>query len=117
MAAENDCIFCKIGAGKIGANVVHNSERLFAFRDINPQAPVHILVIPKKHIARLSAVTESDFPLVVEIHRVIQELAKKENLVGDGFRVVINDGKNGGQTVDHLHYHLLGGRRLGWPPG
>ena len=113
----SDCIFCKIGAGQIGAQVVYNDPEVMAFRDLNPQAPVHILVIPKKHVECLSALTESELPLVGKIHAAIQSVAQSEALRGKGFRVVANEGKDGGQTVSHLHYHVLGGRHMKWPPG
>src|SRR4051812_41828510 len=112
-----DCIFCKIAGGQIQTQAVYESRSVLAFRDVNPQAPVHVLVIPKKHIERLSTLMEDDLPLVAEIARAIQDVAKKENVSDDGFRVVTNDGKNGGQTVPHLHFHVLGGRRMTWPPG
>lgn len=113
----SDCIFCKIATGQIKTDFVFNDEGVVAFRDINPQAPVHILVIPKKHVERVSTLAQDDFPLVGQIHRAIQRIAKMEGLEGQGFRVVTNDGANAGQTVLHLHYHILGGRRFGWPPG
>ncbi len=112
----SDCIFCKIGAGQIGAQVVYSDSDVVAFRDLNPQAPVHVLVIPKKHIERVSTLTDSDLPLVGKIHTAVQAVARSEKL-NAGFRVVVNDGADGGQTVSHLHYHVLGGRGLKWPPG
>lgn len=113
----NDCIFCKIAAGQMKANVVYETDHVAAFRDINPQAPVHILIIPKKHIERVSAIMEQDRDVIADIHRAAVLLAERENIVKDGFRLVTNDGKNAGQTVSHLHYHLLGGRTFHWPPG
>lgn len=113
----NDCIFCKIGAGQIGAQVVYNDPDVMAFRDLNPQAPIHVLVIPKKHIERVSMLAESDLPLVGKIHAAIQIVARGEKLDQTGFRVVTNDGKESGQTVAHLHYHVMGGRQMKWPPG
>jgi histidine triad (HIT) family protein len=112
-----DCIFCKIIAGQIKASVVYENQYVVAFRDINPQAPVHILVVPRKHIERLSEFSEADLPLITEIHRAALDIAKKENLADSGFRLVANNGKNAGQTVDHLHYHVMGGRTFKWPPG
>ena len=112
-----DCIFYKIGAGKIGASVVYQDEQVVAFRDLNPQAPTHILIIPKKHIDRLSSLKEEEFSLMGDIHRAIQLVARQEKIVESGFRVVINDGADGGQSVSHLHFHILGGRSLQWPPG
>lgn len=112
----SDCIFCKIAAGQLGTPLVYEGPDVVAFRDLNPQAPVHILVIPKKHVERVSALIDSDLALVGKIHGAIKAIAKSEKL-DNGFRVVTNDGKDGGQTVSHLHYHLLGGRQMNWPPG
>lgn len=111
-----DCIFCKIAAGQIKADVVFQDERVMAFRDVSPKAPVHILIIPKKHIERISAVTEADFILIGDLHRAIQRVAIKENVSDSGFRIITNNGKDAGQTVNHLHYHLLGGRSMSWQP-
>jgi histidine triad (HIT) family protein len=113
----NSCIFCKIITGSVKANVVHEDSDVLAFRDVNPQAPVHILIIPKNHIERVSSLTDKDLSIVASIHRVAQLLARSENIEQDGFRLVTNNGRNGGQSVDHLHYHLLGGRHFAWPPG
>ncbi|MDP6443290.1 MAG: histidine triad nucleotide-binding protein [Pirellulaceae bacterium] len=109
-------IFKRIIDGDIEADVVHDDERCLAFRDVSPQAPVHVLVIPKKEIASLDRLTEDDESLVGHIHLVIRKLAEQLGL-SDGYRVVVNCGRDGGQTVDHLHFHLLGGRALTWPPG
>ena len=87
-----------------------------AFRDVNPQAPVHVLVIPKKHIENIAAIEESDGEILAQIHRCIRKVAQMEELA-EGFRVVVNTGQNGGQTVPHLHYHVVGGRPMKWPPG
>ncbi|MBV9080445.1 MAG: histidine triad nucleotide-binding protein, partial [Elusimicrobia bacterium] len=111
-----DCIFCKIAAGQIKGQMVHEDPNVVAFRDLKPQAPVHVLIIPRKHIASIADVHDPDFPLVGEIYRVAQVVAKKEKLA-NGFRVAVNCGPDAGQSVDHLHFHLLGGRKLGWPPG
>lgn len=113
----NDCIFCKIGAGQIKANVVYDDQRVMAFRDLNPKAPVHILIIPKKHIGSVMATSESELGLFADIYRAAQKVATSEKLVETGFRLVANNGKDAGQSVDHLHIHLLGGRALAWPPG
>lgn len=113
----SECLFCKIVEKQIKANVVYEDGKVMAFRDVNPQAPTHILVIPKKHIERLSAMEEAETSLLVDIHQGIRQVVKQENLAGDGYRVVNNDGKLGGQTVGHLHYHVLGGRPMKWPPG
>lgn len=111
-----DCLFCKILSGKVSTKKIYEDDKVLAFGDINPQAPVHILVIPKKHIVSLDNVGESDVALLGHIQVVISRLARKNKLF-DGYRVVNNCGVDGGQTVQHLHYHLLGGRVFGWPPG
>jgi len=113
----NDCIFCKIAAGQIKAQVVYEDPDVMAFRDVNPQAPVHILIIPKKHVPRISALTDGAADLLHSVHRALLELVKTEKSSRDGFRFLANEGKNGGQTVEHLHFHFLAGRPLGWPPG
>lgn len=111
----SDCIFCKIVAGEIPATVVKRTDRLLAFRDVGPQAPVHILVIPTEHIASLAAV--QDGRLLGDMLMLARDIAADEKIAADGYRVVVNTNRNGGQTVFHLHLHLLGGRRLTWPPG
>lgn len=111
----SDCIFCKIVAGEIPATVVKRTDRLLAFRDVGPQAPVHILVIPTEHIASLAAV--QDGRLLGDMLMMARDIAADEKIAADGYRVVLNTNRNGGQTVFHLHLHLLGGRRLTWPPG
>lgn len=111
----SDCIFCKIVAGEIPATVVQRTDRLLAFRDVGPQAPVHILVIPIEHVASLAAV--QDARLLGEMLMLARDIAADEKIAEDGYRVVLNTNRNGGQTVLHLHLHLLGGRRLTWPPG
>jgi histidine triad (HIT) family protein len=111
-----DCLFCKIVAGEIPATVVHETEATLAFRDINPQAPTHILLIPKDHIESIAAVSGSHAKLLVEMVQSARHLAKAEGLDG-GWRLVTNVGPDAGQSVQHLHFHLLGGRRFAWPPG
>jgi histidine triad (HIT) family protein len=113
---NKDCLFCRIAAGEIPSDIVFENERIVAFRDINPVAPVHILVIPKEHIASMAHLKEEHQALMGEIMTSIQKLAEQEKL-DDGFRVVVNTGRDGGQTVSHLHFHLIGGRGLQWPPG
>lgn len=113
---SHDCVFCRIAAGEIPADVVFENERIIAFRDINPAAPVHILIVPKEHIASVAHLKEEHQALVGEIFTSIQRLAEQEKL-DKGFRVVVNTGQDGGQSVEHLHFHLLGGRTLAWPPG
>jgi histidine triad (HIT) family protein len=117
MAENRDCVFCKIADKKIPAKIVFENERILAFSDVNPQAPVHILVIPKKHIPGLNDASNDDEKLLGEIQLVIKQLAGSNKLSGDGYRVVLNCGRMAGQAVDHIHYHLLGGRKFTWPPG
>lgn len=111
-----DTIFGKIIRGEIPARIVHDDERCLAFHDVAPQAPVHVLVIPKQPIASLAAATSDDRDLLGHLVLVATDLARSLGL-DDGYRLVVNCGPDGGQSVDHLHVHLLGGRRLGWPPG
>lgn len=110
-----DCVFCKIAAGEIPTEKIYEDEDIIAFNDLDPQAPIHFLVIPKKHITSLESVEESDSELLGQIMLAIQKLAKDNNL--EGYRVVTNIGEDGGQTVPHLHFHVLGGRAFHWPPG
>ncbi|HHY91723.1 MAG TPA: histidine triad nucleotide-binding protein [Firmicutes bacterium] len=112
-----DCIFCKIAAKEIPADLMYEDEHLVAFKDINPQAPVHFLVVPKKHIASLLELAPADAGLLDRVQQVIVSLARRLDIAGSGFRVVANTGENGGQTVPHLHFHVLGGRFMDWPPG
>lgn len=112
-----DCLFCRIIAGEIPADIVHRDETVLAFRDINPQAPTHILVIPTRHITSAAELTDADGPLVGHLFAVIADLARAEDVVASGFRVVTNTGPDAGQSVAHLHLHLLGGRSMAWPPG
>jgi histidine triad (HIT) family protein len=107
-----DCIFCKIVAGEIPSDTVYQDKEIIAFRDIKPQAPVHIVIIPRKHIASLSQLSEADSALVGRMVAVANKLAKNEGIAERGYRVVINCGKEGGQLVPHLHLHLVGGRQL-----
>jgi histidine triad (HIT) family protein len=111
-----DCVFCKIAAGEIPSKKVYEDEQILAFYDLEPQAPVHILLIPKQHIGSAAEITEENSAVVVHIYAVAARLAKEPNLNG-GFRIVCNAGADGGQTVPHLHFHLLGGRSMKWPPG
>ena len=112
-----DCLFCKIAAKEIPSTTVYEDDLVYAFRDIDPQAPVHILIIPKQHIASVNEITDENCAIVGHIFKVAAEIAKKEGIAEGGYRVVTNIGENGGQTVGHLHYHMLGGRSLQWPPG
>jgi histidine triad (HIT) family protein len=111
-----DCLFCKIVAGTIPSKKMYEDEQVYAFADIDPRAPVHILIVPKKHIASLAEADVSDTALLGHIHATAAKLAREKNLA-NGFRTVINTGPEGGQTVSHLHLHLLGGRQMHWPPG
>ncbi len=113
-----DCIFCKIAAGEIPATVVYEDELVKAFRDLEPQAPEHVLIIPKKHVGSLLELGEEDKDLAAHILAdVVPKLAKELGVAEKGFRIVCNTGEEGGQTVHHLHVHLLGGRSMQWPPG
>ncbi len=111
-----DCIFCKIVAGEIPSRLLHQDDQCVAFADIHPQAPVHLLIIPRRHIISLAEATATDVALIGHLHWIAAELARAHNLA-NGFRTVINSGEDGGQTVLHLHIHLLGGRGMTWPPG
>jgi histidine triad (HIT) family protein len=113
----SDCLFCGIVDGKIKANVVYQNERIVAFRDISPKAPVHILIIPRKHVISVLDVEADDHALIGEIFHVAGRLAREQGIAGSGFRVVVNSGPDAGQSVFHLHYHLIGGRQMAWPPG
>jgi len=115
--SRDDCLFCKIVAGEIPSELVHEGERLVAFRDINPQAPLHVLVIPREHVTSLDTADPSSGDLLGEALLLAADIARREGVSDAGYRTVINTGDHGGQTVHHLHVHLLGGRSLGWPPG
>ncbi|NOU95467.1 HIT domain-containing protein [Paenibacillus sp. LMG 31456] len=108
-----DCIFCKIVEGSIPSKKVYENEHVLAFHDIQPAAPVHLLIIPKKHIATMNDVDSGDWGLIGEIHRAAQEIAKQEGVAESGYRLINNCGKDGGQVVYHIHYHLLAGVQLG----
>lgn len=111
-----DCPFCRIAAGDMSADELYRDDTVVAFRDLNPQAPTHVLVIPREHIASLREANSDNAALIGRLHAVAAELARDLGLADDGYRCVINCGRHGGQTVDHLHVHLLGGRAMGWPP-
>ncbi|MFW3613741.1 histidine triad nucleotide-binding protein [Billgrantia antri] len=112
-----DCMFCKIVKREIPADIVYEDEQVLAFNDINPQAPTHILIIPKQHIATLNDVEASDQALVGRLPYVAARLAEERGFAADGYRVVMNCNDQGGQTVYHIHMHLMGGRRFTWPAG
>ncbi len=112
-----DCLFCNIVAGEIPADIVYKSDTAIAFRDINPQAPTHVLVIPRKHIATINDVTEADQAIVGSLYTAAKEIAAAEGIEESGYRAVMNCNEGAGQTVFHIHLHVLGGRQLDWPPG
>ena len=112
-----DCLFCQIIAGDVPAEIVHTDDRSIVLRDINPQAPVHMLVIPREHIESLDEATQREEALLGHLLRVAARVANQEGLSESGYRAVINTGAGAGQSVFHLHVHVLGGRDLGWPPG
>jgi histidine triad (HIT) family protein len=117
----SDCLFCRMVAGEIPADVVHQTDRVFAFRDINPQAPTHVLVIPKDHYATAAELAAADAGLLAEVVGAAHTVARQDGLVTDGsepgYRLVTNTGPQAGQSVHHVHFHVLGGRRMEWPPG
>lgn len=112
-----DCLFCKIVAKEIPAEIVYETDRTLAFRDINPQAPMHVLVIPKAHHANAAALAEADDGLADDVLKATHAVAVQEGVAESGYRVVFNTGAGAGQTVFHVHAHVLGGRGLNWPPG
>ena len=112
-----DCLFCRIIAGEIPADVVHQDDVCLAFRDINPQAPTHVLVIPREHIESLDEATQREERTLGHLLRVAARVANQEGLSESGYRTVINTGAGAGQSVFHLHLHVLGGRQMNWPPG
>ena len=114
---NNDCLFCKILSGDIPADIIHESETTIAFRDINPKAPTHVLIIPRKHIATINDISEDEHEIVGSLYSSARTIASAEGIAEEGYRVVMNCNEAAGQTVFHIHLHLLGGRDLGWPPG
>ena len=113
----DNCLFCKIIAGEIPSTKVYEDESVLAFRDIAPQAPTHIILIPKEHIASANELTEENAGVVGHIYAVAAKIAKEQGFAETGYRIVNNCGKDGGQTVGHIHFHLLARRNLAWPPG
>ena len=114
----NDCVFCGIASGKIPSQKVFEDDSVVAFKDLSPQAPVHVLIVPKKHIQSVAQFQAEDKELAAHIFvDVVPKLAAELGVADGGFRLVMNTGKNGGQSVNHLHVHLLGGRKMTWPPG
>ena len=112
-----ECLFCRIVKGDLPAQIVHETESVIAFRDLHPQAPTHVLVIPRRHIATLNDLAPDDAPLMGEIALAAQEVARLEGIAERGYRTIMNCNLAGGQTVYHIHLHLLGGRQMTWPPG
>ncbi len=113
----SECIFCKIANGDIPSEILYEDEKVVAFKDINPQAPVHILIIPRKHIPSVSDLEGNDYDVIGHIFKVANKLAEDEGISEEGFRLVVNCKERAGQTVFHIHFHLLGGRDFNWPPG
>ena len=113
----SDCLFCAIVGGKVKANLVYQDDSIVAFKDIAPKAPVHILIIPRKHLVSVSDIAEADRALIGQIFQVAARLAREQGIADSGYRVVVNSGADAGQSVFHLHFHLLGGRQMTWPPG
>jgi histidine triad (HIT) family protein len=114
---KKDCIFCKIVDGEFDTKFVFENDKLVAFRDIRPQAPVHILIVPRRHIERINQLTGSDVNLMGDMVLAANRIAKDENISDSGYRLIFNCGRNAGQEVEHIHLHLLGGRQMSWPPG
>ncbi len=113
----SDCIFCKIISGEIPSKKVYEDDLVMAFNDVSPEAPVHVLIVPKEHIASANDITEENADVIKNIFLAAKKIAKDLNVAEEGYRIVNNCGENGGQSVKHLHFHLLGGRNLSWPPG
>lgn len=117
MVSEADCLFCKIVAKEIPAQIVHETDRTLAFRDVNPQAPTHVLVVPKDHYPNSAALAAADDGLADDVLKAAHAVAEQEGVAESGYRLVLNTGPGAGQTVFHVHGHVLGGRDLTWPPG
>lgn len=115
--SEPSCLFCRIASGEIPAQEVRFTPDVVAFRDINPQAPTHFLIIPRKHISSVTEMGEEDAELIGKLFLMARDLAEEEGIAEPGFRMVVNAGADAGQTVFHIHLHLLGGREMAWPPG
>jgi len=113
----DDCLFCKMVSGEIKPDVLYENDDVLAFRDINPQAPVHILIIPKRHLSTLNDLEERDAGMIGKLFLAAKSVAAQEGIDQAGYRTLINCNEQGGQVVFHIHLHLLGGRRMGWPPG
>lgn len=114
---ESDCLFCRIIGGEVPGDFVHQDDLVVAIRDIAPKAPTHILLMPREHVVSATELTDQDGPMLGRVFAVAAELARQAGIAERGFRIVTNAGPEAGQSVDHLHFHLLGGRSMGWPPG
>ena len=117
MVSNDRCLFCRIASGEISAKKVYEDGDVVAFEDINPQAPTHVLIVPRKHIPSLDDLTDADAQVVGTVLTRAAQIARNLHLESDGYRLVINNGEAAGQTVFHIHFHILGGRNFGWPPG
>ncbi|MET0773393.1 MAG: histidine triad nucleotide-binding protein [Candidatus Limnocylindrales bacterium] len=117
MASDPECLFCRIASGEIPSKQVHGDDTVVAFHDIAPRAPTHILLIPREHIRSAAELTDGDAPIVGHLFAVAASIARDQGIAEAGYRIVTNIGRGGGQTVDHLHLHLMGGRSMTWPPG
>jgi histidine triad (HIT) family protein len=115
--SEERCIFCRIARGEVPATLVHEDDEIVAFRDVDPKAPTHILIIPRRHVVSVAAMDDADRDLAGQLLLAARDIAQSEGLTASGFRVVTNTGPDAGQSVDHLHIHVLGGRAMRWPPG
>lgn len=113
----DDCLFCRIADQLVPVELLYNDHLLVAFRDNNPVAPVHILIVPKRHIPNVLHLTDTESDMLGKVFEVAAELARREGIADEGFRVVVNTGPAAGQSVDHIHFHLIGGRQMSWPPG
>lgn len=114
---NSSCIFCRIAAGEIPAKVAHEDDRTFAFHDIDPRAPIHVLIIPREHVASVNDLTKDNAGVLADMYLAAKHLAAELGVADSGYRLVMNNGADAGQTVGHIHLHLLGGRDLKWPPG
>ena len=115
--SEQDCLFCKILNGDIPADIIYESDSAIAFRDISPQAPTHVLVIPRKHVATINDLSEEDQEIIGSLYLAAKDIARAEGISDEGYRAVMNCNEGAGQSVFHIHLHVLGGRALSWPPG
>ena len=115
--SSDDCLFCKILDGEIPAELIYESNTAVAFRDVNPQAPTHVLVIPRKHISTINDIEQADQEIIGSLYTAAREIAAMEGVADDGYRAVMNCNEGAGQSVFHIHLHVLGGRQMGWPPG